>query len=82
LVSLFLIFLFCLAQSTLAQSSFKIIDKSKISKKRDEICQLLEVRVQLVAKKKGNENYPNVNLDLSICLLDNTCYIIFKNIIS
>jgi hypothetical protein len=36
--------------------------------------------IQLVAKKSGNENFPNVNLILSVCLLDNTYQIILKNV--
>jgi hypothetical protein len=45
---------------------------------------ILAAVVQLVAKKMGKENFPNVNLVLSICqlsVLGNTYQMISKNVI-
>jgi hypothetical protein len=45
---------------------------------------VFEHMLQLVAKKSGNDNVPNVNLILSVCqltVLDKTYQIILKNVI-
>jgi hypothetical protein len=52
----------------LKMKSFDILLVSVTLNKMDEL-NYRKFDVQLVAKKTGNENFPNVNLVLSICQL-------------
>jgi hypothetical protein len=71
----------------LFESPNVILQKFSRISQENGLAQSWRLQIQLVAKKTGKENFPNVNLVLSICQLivyltiDNTYQMISKNAI-